>query len=64
MIPVLAFHLDLSNVRNIADIGSGAGFPSLPLKKTRFPHLQVTIGGFAEQADWFPPCGMYAIRLD
>ena len=38
----LAFHLDLSNVRNIADIGSGAGFPSLPLKIC-FPHLQVTI---------------------
>lgn len=33
---------DLSMAERLADIGSGAGFPSLPLK-VAFPHLQVTI---------------------
>lgn len=34
--------IDLSNVLTLCDIGSGAGFPSLPLKIV-FPHLKVTI---------------------
>ncbi|MGK9253152.1 16S rRNA (guanine(527)-N(7))-methyltransferase RsmG [Paenibacillus humicus] len=38
----LAFYMDLSKARNLADIGSGAGFPSIPLK-IAFPHLQITI---------------------
>jgi 16S rRNA (guanine527-N7)-methyltransferase len=38
----LSFHFDVSKVESIADIGSGAGFPSLPLKIV-FPHLKVTI---------------------
>lgn len=38
----LSFFIPFSNVLRLADIGSGAGFPSLPLKIV-FPHLQVTI---------------------
>lgn len=38
----LAFFVDLTEVGSLADIGSGAGFPSIPLK-ILFPHLQVTI---------------------
>jgi len=38
----LAFHVDMNKKLNIADIGSGAGFPSIPLKIV-FPHLQVLI---------------------
>lgn len=38
----LAFFLDMTEFQRIADIGSGAGFPSIPLKII-FPHLQVTI---------------------
>jgi len=38
----LAFYVDMKSKKNIADIGSGAGFPSIPLKIV-FPHLQVLI---------------------
>ncbi|MFK7692284.1 16S rRNA (guanine(527)-N(7))-methyltransferase RsmG [Paenibacillus sp. HJGM_3] len=38
----LSFFVPLGNVQTIADIGSGAGFPSIPLK-IMFPHLKVTI---------------------
>ncbi|MDF2720764.1 MAG: rRNA methyltransferase [Paenibacillus sp.] len=38
----LSFFVPLSTVHTIADIGSGAGFPSIPLK-IMFPHLHVTI---------------------
>lgn len=38
----LAFHVNMKDKSNIADIGSGAGFPSIPLKIV-FPHLQVLI---------------------
>jgi 16S rRNA (guanine(527)-N(7))-methyltransferase GidB len=38
----LAFHLDLNGIGRLADIGSGAGFPSLPLKILN-PHLEVLI---------------------
>jgi 16S rRNA (guanine527-N7)-methyltransferase len=37
-----AFHLDFGGIGRMADIGSGAGFPSLPLK-ILFPHLKVLI---------------------
>ena len=37
-----AFHLDMNGIGRLADIGSGAGFPSLPLK-ILFPHLGVLI---------------------
>lgn len=38
----LSFYVDFANVKSMADIGSGAGFPGIPLK-IAFPHLQLTI---------------------
>lgn len=38
----VAFFIPMSEKQTIADIGSGAGFPSIPLK-IAFPHLHVTI---------------------
>ncbi|WP_138754021.1 16S rRNA (guanine(527)-N(7))-methyltransferase RsmG [Paenibacillus sinopodophylli] len=38
----LSFYTNMDSVRKLADIGSGAGFPSIPLKIC-FPHLQVMI---------------------
>ncbi|WP_211326564.1 16S rRNA (guanine(527)-N(7))-methyltransferase RsmG [Paenibacillus flagellatus] len=38
----LSFFVPVSGVETLADIGSGAGFPSIPLK-IMFPHLRVTI---------------------
>ncbi|MGF9710772.1 16S rRNA (guanine(527)-N(7))-methyltransferase RsmG [Paenibacillus sp. JMULE4] len=38
----VAFFVPMSDHLKIADIGSGAGFPSIPLK-IAFPHLRVTI---------------------
>jgi len=38
----LAFYTDMNKVQRMADIGSGAGFPSIPLKIC-FPHLNVLI---------------------
>jgi 16S rRNA (guanine527-N7)-methyltransferase len=34
--------IDFNNIMNICDMGSGAGFPSIPIK-IAFPHLKVTI---------------------
>lgn len=38
----LSFFADMKDVDSIADIGSGAGFPSIPLKIV-YPHLKVLI---------------------
>lgn len=38
----LAQHIDLSTVNTTADIGTGAGFPGLPLK-IMFPHLHMIL---------------------
>lgn len=38
----LSFFMDMNHVHKLADIGSGAGFPSIPLKIC-FPHLKVMI---------------------
>ena len=34
--------IDLNNIKSICDVGSGAGFPSIPLKIV-YPHLHITI---------------------
>lgn len=34
--------IDLNNVTSLCDVGSGAGFPSIPLKIV-YPHLHITI---------------------
>lgn len=38
----LSFFVPVSSVETLVDIGSGAGFPSIPLK-IMFPHLKITI---------------------
>jgi 16S rRNA (guanine527-N7)-methyltransferase len=38
----VSFFVPMNEIKMIADIGSGAGFPSIPLKIV-FPHLKVTI---------------------
>jgi 16S rRNA (guanine527-N7)-methyltransferase len=38
----LSFYIPMSSIQTLIDIGSGAGFPSIPLKIV-YPHLQITI---------------------
>lgn len=38
----LSFYVDMAKISNMADIGSGAGFPGIPLKIC-YPELQLTI---------------------
>ncbi|MDT9725190.1 16S rRNA (guanine(527)-N(7))-methyltransferase RsmG [Xylanibacillus composti] len=38
----LSFYTDMKQVKTLADIGSGAGFPAIPLRIV-FPHVHITI---------------------
>src|SRR5690554_5265731 len=38
----LSFYIPIASIQTLIDIGSGAGFPSIPLKIV-YPHLQITI---------------------
>ncbi|MGX7112842.1 16S rRNA (guanine(527)-N(7))-methyltransferase RsmG [Gemella cuniculi] len=38
----LSFYRDYSKIENLCDVGSGAGFPSIPLK-ILYPNLKITI---------------------
>jgi len=54
---------DMRSVSSLADIGSGAGFPSLPLKIV-FPHLRVTIVDALAKRIRFLEAAVAALGLD
>ena len=49
---VLADAVKMKEVRSLADVGSGAGFPGIPLK-IMYPHLQITLIEVSEKKQAF-----------
>ena len=60
---VLKNFVDLSQVKAIADVGPGAGFPAIPLK-ILFPHLQVHLIEVNQKKQKFLKFLIEALKLD